>query len=174
MGTLRTSTTDVLAALLAAVIEFCLVCLVCGLCCCSFFLWSVCFSFVFPYVVAFFFFCFSSCSCLQVVGHGFHRFMACKAPIDTTINVKLVIYNWTRQHPRINSIQPAGQYRESEHTTSLGHLQRVSRLALAPGVPTPWLRMSTNPPNMRGLRRAAGFRYQHTWCKYTWFLSFII
>ena len=37
MQTLRTSTVAVLAALLAAVIEFRLVCLVCGLCCCSFF-----------------------------------------------------------------------------------------------------------------------------------------
>ena len=60
MGTLRTSTnvrvlTAVLPALLAGV-EFCLVCLVCGLCwCCSSF-WSVCFLFVFPHVVQFFFF----------------------------------------------------------------------------------------------------------------------
>ena len=48
MGTLRTSTnirvlTVVLPALLAGVIEFCLVCLACGLCWCSCF-WSVCFS----------------------------------------------------------------------------------------------------------------------------------
>ena len=60
MGTLRTSTnvrvlliTVVLPALLAGVIEFCLVCLVWGLCCLSSFGPSV-FS-VFPYVVQFFF-----------------------------------------------------------------------------------------------------------------------
>ena len=51
--------TIVLAALLAAVIEFCLVCLVFGLCCCTYLVafvrfWSVCFPFVFPYVVEFF------------------------------------------------------------------------------------------------------------------------
>ena len=40
----------VLPALLAGVIEFCLVCLVSGLCCCSSF-WPVCFHFVFPDVV---------------------------------------------------------------------------------------------------------------------------
>ena len=40
MGTLRLSTI-VLAALLAAVIEFCLVCLVYGRCCCSFCLFLV-------------------------------------------------------------------------------------------------------------------------------------
>ena len=65
MGTLRTSTVVVLliAALLAAGIAFCLVCLVCGLCCCSFCFWSVCFPFVLPYVVKLS--CFSSCSCLR-------------------------------------------------------------------------------------------------------------
>ena len=55
MGTPRASTieraqTVVLPALLAGVVEFCLVCRVCGLCCCSSF-WSVCFIFAFPYVV---------------------------------------------------------------------------------------------------------------------------
>ena len=68
MGTARTSTNvhvqaDVLPTLLAGVVEFCLVCRVCGLCCCSSF-WSVCFFFVSPYVVHVFF-SFSSCSCLR-------------------------------------------------------------------------------------------------------------
>ena len=60
MRTPRTSTnvrvlTVVLPALLADVAEFCLVCHVCVLCCSCNSFWSVCFLFVFPYVVHAFF-----------------------------------------------------------------------------------------------------------------------
>ena len=59
MGTLRTSTV-VLAALLAAVTEFCLFCLVCGLGCCSFFLFLVR---LFSLASSLMSWVFSSCSC---------------------------------------------------------------------------------------------------------------
>ena len=69
MGTPRTNTNVrvkaiVLPALLVSVVEFCLVCLVCGLCCCSSSFWSVCFLFVVPCVV-YVSFSFPSCSRLR-------------------------------------------------------------------------------------------------------------
>ena len=61
MSTITTAV--VLPALFAGIIVFCLVCLVCGLCCCSSF-WSVCF-FSLSSLLLKKFFCFFSCSCLR-------------------------------------------------------------------------------------------------------------